>query len=82
MKPIHLLLVEDSEDDMQLMLLFLRQGGYEPLYARVETDAEFRAELQRQPWDLIICDYNLPRFTGMKALAVVQELELDIPFIL
>lgn len=32
-------------------------------------------------WDAVICDYCMPKFNGAAALKVVQELNLDIPFI-
>lgn len=82
MRPLNLLLVEDSEDDAFLLLHFLEQGGYEPHYLRVETSDQFQAALKKQDWDLILADYNLPRFSGLAALKLVQEKELDIPFIL
>jgi signal transduction histidine kinase len=31
-------------------------------------------------WDIILCDYNLPRFDAMNALATLKESGLDIPF--
>src|SRR3546814_15568156 len=40
-----------------------------------------REALAEQPWDVIISDYQLPRFNGPTALTVLQEHDLDIPFI-
>src|SRR3546814_15555647 len=40
-----------------------------------------REALAEQPWDVIISDYQMPRFNGPTALTVLQENELDIPFI-
>ena len=37
MRPIRLLLVEDSENDASLLIEHLRQGGYEPQYTRVDS---------------------------------------------
>lgn len=82
MRPLNLLLIEDSEDDAALLLYFLEQGGFEPHYQRVETLAQFEAALNSQSWDLILADYNLPRFSGLAALKRLQEMALDIPFIL
>ena len=33
-------------------------------------------------WDLIIADYDLPRFSAMGALQIVKEKEMDIPFLI
>jgi len=78
---IKVLLVEDSEDDAQLLLRQLRQGGYEPHHLRVETPAAFGAALAGQAWDLVISDYSLPHFNGLAALQLFQERGLDLPFI-
>src|SRR4051812_35168197 len=82
MKPLKLLLVEDSEDDAALLLLRLRQGGYHVHCERVETASTMHDALRREPWDLVISDYVMPQFTGLAALAALQEHDLDIPFII
>ena len=79
--PLRLLLVEDSADDADLILRELRRAGYDPTCERVQTAAELKAALARGPWDLVIADYVLPHFSAPGALALVQESELDLPFI-
>jgi CheY-like chemotaxis protein len=54
--PLRVLLVEDSEDDMWLILRELRRGGYEPIHERVETAEALGAALGQQPWDAVIAD--------------------------
>src|SRR3989337_4145676 len=80
-KPLQVLILEDSADDAQLLLLQLEQDGIEVQWQRVETEAAFRAALDSQP-DLILADYSLPSYSGIKALELRNELGLDIPFIL
>ncbi|HWR21255.1 MAG TPA: response regulator [Verrucomicrobiae bacterium] len=80
-KPLRLLIVEDSEDDVVLVVRHLRQGGFAPVFERVETAESMAAALHRQPWDLVIADYSLPRFSGLAALALLKETEFDLPFI-
>jgi PAS domain S-box-containing protein len=83
MKPhLHVLIVEDSEDDMLLMLRELRQGGYALDYVRVDTAAAMQKALAEQPWDIVIADYSLPTFSGPEALKLIQNQGLDIPFII
>src|SRR5258706_11979733 len=82
MKPLKLLLVEDSEDDAALLLLRLRKGGYKVHSERVDTGPAMRAALQREPWDIVISDYVMPQFGGLAALAALQEHGADIPFII
>ena len=75
------LIVEDSEDDTQVMLRELRRGGYEVEYQRVETRPTMEEALSRGTWDIILCDYTLPRFSAADALLTLQHSGLDLPFI-
>lgn len=80
--PIFILIVEDSVDDTDLIHLQLQKDGLNAALTRVETESEFRKALSEETWDLILSDYSLPEFDGLSALKIVQELGLDIPFIL
>jgi PAS domain S-box-containing protein len=40
------------------------------------------AALARGSWDLVISDYAMPRFSGLAALKLLQDKELDLPFIM
>ncbi len=80
--PIHVLIVEDSEDDTLLLVRQLRQGGYDPTYERVETADSLVATLDRQIWDIVISDYAMPRFSGLDALKIVKDRNAYLPFIL
>jgi len=75
------LIVEDSEEDALLLVRELRRGGYEAAYQRVDSPSAVRATLERETWDLVISDYNIPGFGGLEALALVRDRALDIPFI-
>ena len=82
MKPLRVLVVDDSEDDALLVVLELRRGGYEVDWRRVEEPAVLRAAL-REPWDVVVSDYALPGFDGMAALRIVREAGGDeLPFVL
>jgi sigma-B regulation protein RsbU (phosphoserine phosphatase) len=80
-KPLRVLIVEDSEDDTLLIVDELRQGGYDVLAERVETVGAMRASLEKDRWDVILCDHYLPRFSDLAALRLAQESGLDLPFI-
>ena len=82
MKPLKVLLVEDSEDDAFLILTELRRGGYELECVRVETPEAFKAELARAKWDIVIADYSLPRFTGLEAIKILVDSRMDVPVIM
>lgn len=78
---IHVLMIEDSATDTVLILRELRKGGYLPVHERVETDADLISALHRRSWDIIISDFILPQFSGLRALKLVQSAAADIPFI-
>ena len=80
--PLNLLLVEDSEEDADLLVLELKRGGYNPLCRRVETAEELAGALGEREWDLVISDYSMPRFSLNAALSMVQERGLDVPFVI
>jgi DNA-binding NtrC family response regulator len=73
------LLIEDSEDDAALLEIELQRAGYAPACSRIETPEALSSALERQEWDLVISDYNLPQFNGLAALAIVKEKGLDLP---
>jgi len=80
--PLRLLLVEDSEDDAVLLLRELRRGNYELTFERVDVPAAMLAALNRERWDLVICDYCMPHFSAPAALELLKETGLDLPFII
>ncbi|MFZ3056452.1 MAG: PAS domain S-box protein [Smithella sp.] len=79
---LRVLIVDDSDDDAKLMIRQLRNGGYDPKWKRVETAETMKAALESQQWDVILCDYKMPRFNSPAALKVLQDIKIDIPFII
>ncbi len=79
---LRILLIEDSEDDARLVLREIEQSGYEVDFERVETADAMRTALAHQAWDLIICDFSLPRFSAPNALELLKKSGYDLPFII
>jgi DNA-binding NtrC family response regulator len=82
---LRILIIEDSEDDMFLMLRALRglrQVGYQLDYLRVDTPKAMQAALAQQTWDIVIADYTLPTFNAPAALQLLKEQQPDVPFII
>jgi two-component system, cell cycle sensor histidine kinase and response regulator CckA len=79
--PIHVLMVEDSEDDAILIARELKRGGYEPVTKRVDSEEAMRTALDQDKWDLIICDHSMPYFSGNDALKLLRETGSEAPFI-
>jgi two-component system, cell cycle sensor histidine kinase and response regulator CckA len=80
-KKIRVLLLEDRATDAELIVRELRRANFEPEWTRVETEEAFVAQLDAGV-DVILADYDLPLFDGLQALRRLQQLQLDIPFIL
>jgi PAS domain S-box-containing protein len=79
---IHLLLVEDSDDDALLIQRQFRRVGFDVTAERVETAEGLSAALRRGTPDVVICDYNMPAFSAEEALAQIHADGVDVPFIL
>ncbi|AFY80588.1 PAS domain S-box/diguanylate cyclase (GGDEF) domain-containing protein [Oscillatoria acuminata PCC 6304] len=81
-RPLRVLMVEDSEDDALLLLRELKRGGYDLTVERVDNPESMKDALERENWELILADYALPQFSAPEALAVMQQMGLDLPFII
>ncbi|HEX9047589.1 MAG TPA: response regulator [Verrucomicrobiae bacterium] len=79
--PLRVLIAEDSPDDAALMVAQLQHDGFELDWRRVQTEPDFLAELNRKP-DVILSDFAMPQFSGLRAAQLAQESGLNIPFIL
>jgi signal transduction histidine kinase len=79
---LRILLAEDSEEDALLLERHLRKSGYDPFVRRVDCARALREALQEPDWHLIISDFQMPGFSGMEALAICKELQIEIPFLL
>ena len=78
---LHVLMVEDSEDDAVLLTRHLQHGDFEVKSERVQTADSFVSALESREWDAILCDYRMPNFNGLQALNIVKERGIDAPFI-
>jgi two-component system cell cycle sensor histidine kinase/response regulator CckA len=81
MKPrLRVLIVDDSDDDTRLLLRELTRA-YEVTSLRIETAEDLAAALASGGWQVILCDFAMPHFSGEAALRLVRETGLDVPFI-
>ena len=81
-KKLKILMIEDSKDDAQLIIDYLRQGAYKIDYERVETIEQLESALNRTCWDVIYSDYFLSNFNGLDVLKLVKMKKVEIPFLL
>ena len=75
------LMIDDSEDDVLLIIRHMRKGGFAPIYERIETAAAMTQALEEKQWDIIICDYKMPKFSAPSAIALLKQTKLNIPII-
>jgi PAS domain S-box-containing protein len=80
-QPLRVLILEDNPEDAELLVRQLRRSGFEPDWRRVDTEKDYLANLDGQ-LDIILSDYAMPQFDGMRALELLKQRELDIPFIM
>src|SRR2546422_967114 len=80
-EPLRILVAEDSETDAELVQRELKRGGLDFQSRRVQTESDFRRELDEFQPHLVISDFSMPQFSGPKALAIARESRADIPFI-
>jgi signal transduction histidine kinase len=80
LKPLRLLIVDDSEDDAALLVRHFSRNGYQLNFERVDTRPGMNAALARQ-WDLVVCDYSMPNFSGTEALSLLRSTGSEVPFI-
>ena len=80
--PIRVLIVEDSEDDTVLIVRELKNSGFDVQFERVDNHKDMKDSLDNQDWDIIFCDYSMPKFDGISALKLLHEENHELPFIL
>jgi signal transduction histidine kinase len=80
--PLHILHVEDSDMDAELIAQAVRKGGFSVTTAVVQTEAAFEQQLRAHTPDIVLADYNLPQWKGVEAVEVLRRHGLDIPLIL
>ena len=80
--PLRVLIVDDSAPDAGLLLHQLRRDGFTPTWQRVDNAPDLRSALTDREWDVVLCDFSMPGFSGPEALQLVRASGKDIPFIL
>jgi len=79
---LRILIIDDSEDDALLVIRALKEDGYNPVYERVETAAAMKKTLKGNQWDVIICDYKMPKFDAPSAIFMLKKAYIDVPLII
>lgn len=81
-KLLRVLVVDDSQDDTLLLTRELNQGEWDIDVFRVDTREDMERALHERTFNIVICDFVIPRFGGMEALSLFNTFHLDISFIM
>jgi two-component system, cell cycle sensor histidine kinase and response regulator CckA len=80
-RTVRILIVEDNPNDAEFVARELSRLELKAEWTIVDTQQEFVAQLDPPP-DIILSDFALPQFDALKALRLLKERNLDIPFII
>ncbi len=78
---LRLVLVEDRRSDAELTLHELRSAGFDPEAVIVDTEAAFIDALRTSP-DVILTDFNLPQFDGLRAIDLARLYAPEVPVLM
>ena len=78
---LNILSLEDSQYDFEIIRELLIDSGIDLKMDRVENKQDFESLLQKQKYDIILADYNLPQYNAYLALQKSIEINSKIPFI-
>jgi PAS domain S-box-containing protein len=81
-RPLRLLILEHTPDDVDLVLFALRDAGFSVTNTVATNKAQFLAALRDHSFDAILSDYRLPGWTGLDALKELRASGIDTPFLL
>jgi PAS domain S-box-containing protein len=78
---VRVLHLEDNENDHVLVAETLSANKLVCEFTLAKSREEFDAALRRSEYDLIISDFTLPSYDGLRALSLAQELTPETPFV-
>ncbi len=82
MEQVRVLLVEDDGSDAVLIRRELDRLASKQVVERVSSEPAFLAALKTFSPNIILCDHNIPGFSGWRALEIARGTNPDVPFIL
>jgi two-component system, cell cycle sensor histidine kinase and response regulator CckA len=79
--PFHILHLEDTVGDRELTAAALAADGLDCAFTYAATRAEFLHALANEDYDVILCDFTLPGYSGLAALEAARMQRPEIPFL-
>lgn len=81
MNLLNILHLEDNTPDAELIHNRIRKEGIECSIKLVSNRQQFYKEVDEGKIDIILCDYSIPSYSGIEALALAKEKLPNVPFI-
>lgn len=81
-RPLDVLSVEDAPRFSERIRRLLEAEGFTVFIASVRSLAELAKALDRQAWNVVLCDHSLLGFSSDQARSVIESRGLDVPFII
>jgi len=78
---IKILHLEDNQYDAELIHALLEGGGIDAEITLVKDKDSYKEQIDIQDYDLVISDYSMPQYDGLKALLEAKKRNKNIPFI-
>jgi DNA-binding NarL/FixJ family response regulator len=82
MKPLRVLLLEDSEADAEIITHEMQRAGMTIMAGRVDSADAFTAALHGFAPDIVLSDHSLAQFDSRAALEIVRAVRPTTPFII
>jgi PAS domain S-box-containing protein len=79
---VEILHLEDSLEDSELILGIMEKEGLPCKVTLISQQTLFEEELEKRPFDLILCDHGIPGYNGFTALRFARKRRPDIPVIM
>jgi PAS domain S-box-containing protein len=80
--PLNVLVVSNDADDALRFQRALSRAGYTLTVERVDSATELGRALDRAPWDVALCDWELPGLGIRQVLDILEQRGVDLPVIL
>jgi diguanylate cyclase (GGDEF)-like protein len=79
---LRVLFVDDDAAAVQLARCELERAELAFIHSIVDNEAALRRELHEFEPDIVLCDYTIPGFSGLQALAITRQLRPTIPVLM
>ena len=71
-KTVKLLTVKESSNDAEALSSMMRNAGLAIRSTNVEDEEDLREALEQQTWDLVISSLEIPNFTAIQAIDIIN----------